>query len=123
MNTREEPQCFCQGGSQDWYAGSYWKFGITSKTNGVNGLARFSVPAKGRDGRDKVGYRFTMVAYVGSVEVPFSDEVRQGTERDGRHYFYWCCRGRGVFVSLQLDGNNTLHTNLNCKMVQRIHMM
>ena len=65
VNTREEPQCFCQGGSQDWYAGSYWKFGITSKTNGVNGLARFSVPAKGRDGRDKVGYRFTMVADAG----------------------------------------------------------
>ena len=49
---------------------------------------------------------------------PLSIEVRRVEVSGGCHQFYRCCRGRGLFLSVQQNNHNTLHTNPNCFLVQ-----
>ena len=52
--------------------------------------------------------------------MPLAHEARWEAGSSGCHHFHWPYRGRGVFGSMQPDNNNTLHTNPNCKIVQRV---
>ena len=45
---------------------------------------------------------------------PLALEVRRVAGSDSCQKFHQCCRGRRVFVPVQQDNHNMLHTNLDC---------
>ena len=50
--------------------------------------------------------------------MPLDLEVWWATISGCYHHFHWRFRGRRVFVSVNQNNNNTLHTNPNFKIVQ-----
>ena len=72
----------------------------------------------GWTGRNEDGTEVMMVAGAALGEFPLALEVRQVLRSSGFHHFHWCCRGHGLFVSVQKNNNNTPHTIMNCNIVQ-----
>ena len=71
-----------------------------------------------RTGWDRGGMEGPMVLGNGSGAPALPFEVRQVSGSGVYHHFHWCCRGSGVFVSVQKNNPHTLYTNQNCKVVQ-----
>ena len=68
--------------------------------------------------KDEGGVEVPTVVGTVSGAPPLGLEVRRLEGSGGCHNFHQCCGGRGVFVSVQKNNNNTLDTKPNCKIVQ-----
>ena len=71
-------------------------------------------------GQGRGSMEVSPVTAYGLGNPPLVFEVRRVMGSGVWHNFHWCCRGRKLFVSVQQNNNNTLHTNLNCKIEQDI---
>ena len=71
-------------------------------------------------GQGRGSMEVSPVTAYGLGKPPLVFEVRRVMGSGVWHNFHWCCRGRKLFVSVQQNNNNTLHTNLNCKIEQDI---
>ena len=60
---------------------------------------------------------------AGSGAASLAEEAWKEAGIRGYQQFYRRCRWQGVFVSVQSYNNSTMHTNLNCKIVQRVPVM
>ena len=95
-----------------------YKFGLWGTLPyGRNCLARTGrtglMVRRDQTGRDEGGTGGFMVSENRSG-VPLLDiEVRKMAVSYVCNQFHWCCRGHGVFVSVQKSDHNTLHTNPN----------
>ena len=49
---------------------------------------------------------------------PLALEVRRVTVIDACHHFHQSCGESGLFVLVQQNNNNTLHTNTECNILQ-----
>ena len=74
----------------------------------------------GRTSRDKGKTKGAAVVGARSGAAPLDLEVRRVVGSSCCHQFHWRSGGRRVFVSVQQNNNNALHTNPNCKIVQDI---
>ena len=72
----------------------------------------------GRNGWDGGSMEGPSVAGAGLGVLPLALDVRLAAGRGSCHHFHWCCRGHGLFVSVQKKIHNTLHTNPNHNIVQ-----
>ena len=68
--------------------------------------------------RGEGGIEGPTVAVAGSGAPPLDLGVRRVARSGGFHHFHWRCLGRGVFLLVQQNNNNTLHTNLSCKVLE-----
>ena len=65
----------------------------------------------GRTGWDGGGMEGSVIAGARFVSSPFDLGVRRATRSGGCHHSHWCCRGQKVFLSVQQNNHNILHTN------------
>ena len=72
----------------------------------------------GQKGWDMCGMEVLEVAGTRSGAPKLTLEVLRAIRSGGCHHFHRCCRGCGVFVSVQQNNHNTLYTNPNCNILQ-----
>ena len=72
----------------------------------------------GRTRWDGGGVEGKALAGAGLGAPALDIEVWQTAGSGGYHHFHWCCRGGGLFVSVQKNNHNIRQTNPNCNIVQ-----
>ena len=96
-------------GEIEFYAlsGIMWQIGLLLAER--DGMDRPDGPDGKGDGMEGMGIAGAVLG-----DPPLAIDVRRAEMSSGFNKFHECCRGRRVFVSVQKNSHNTLHTNLNC---------